>query len=528
MAFSSGLAAGLSVGANIGFGIQDRKRRSMLDQQRLDRQDLLDQRYNDQVARQQFVQDRNYDLSKQTAGLAVARDNREKTKFKQQQTDRQFKEDVRTANDFIQLASTEGIAKAMLEKSPNGKGWLNQLGVDGIELHPAGDNQFWMIGKKGNEYGVIDTSGRFVSGEGQGDLRPISSAGLATAAAHALGIDSKAMDHAMAQYQKTRESNQSAYTKERRAQADKLAIERVRGQYRVTAAKAKGDKAPKINATRAGIGVDNLISKAKFENVDDATRKNLIAQYQEGYAQTGTIGGAEKYVMDRLDTSKHGVFFKSKEIDGVSLNPNKSYKDIVHSVLGKQPAKVTRGNIDLTKRPIVHNKDGSYSTVRSMSFQDESGKEVLIPTVSNDGRIMSNKEAIAAYRKTGKYLGKFDSVKEANAFAKRLHNQQANFYHDKAQGVSQAFADRFREAPDTATPAWQSKVDAAKQKLQSRREYIAAHKSARDSIDTASHRDPQYRRLEKKLHELQNSKPKPSVSGFSDRFKNSNSTMGGI
>lgn len=86
-----------------------------------------------------------------------------------------------------------------------------------------------------------------------------------------------------------------------------------------------------------------------------------------------------------------------------------------------------KGNINLLTRPKVKNSDGSISTVRSMSF-NEDGKEILIPTVSDEGKIMSEKEAIANYHKTGKYLGKFDSIKEANDYAVKLHNEQANIY----------------------------------------------------------------------------------------------------
>ena len=86
------------------------------------------------------------------------------------------------------------------------------------------------------------------------------------------------------------------------------------------------------------------------------------------------------------------------------------------------------GNIDLYARPQVKNPDGSISTVRSMSFNDGS-KEIVIPTVSDDGRIMTNNEAIDNYYKTGKYLGKFNTVDEATKYAEQLHNEQDLYYN---------------------------------------------------------------------------------------------------
>ena len=91
----------------------------------------------------------------------------------------------------------------------------------------------------------------------------------------------------------------------------------------------------------------------------------------------------------------------------------------------KQP--MGAGNIDLTKRPIVNNSDGSLSTVRSMSANID-GSEVLLPTVSEDGRIMSDDEAINTYLKTGRHLGKFKTPEEANAYAEKLHVKQESMY----------------------------------------------------------------------------------------------------
>lgn len=88
-----------------------------------------------------------------------------------------------------------------------------------------------------------------------------------------------------------------------------------------------------------------------------------------------------------------------------------------------------KGNIDLYNRPRVKNKDGSISTVRSMSFYDEkTGKEVLVPTVHPEGRIMSNKEAMDRYYKTSEYLGVFDTPEDATSYADALHKEQEILY----------------------------------------------------------------------------------------------------
>ncbi|EMX0849499.1 hypothetical protein AAF302_000706 [Pluralibacter gergoviae] len=99
---------------------------------------------------------------------------------------------------------------------------------------------------------------------------------------------------------------------------------------------------------------------------------------------------------------------------------------------------VTQGNINLFNRPSVKNKDGTISTVRTISIGTDAG-EVLIPTVSDDGKLLSDDDAIALYERTGKHLGIFDNPDDATAYAEKLHDQQDQYYvkvgNGEARGI---------------------------------------------------------------------------------------------
>jgi hypothetical protein len=102
------------------------------------------------------------------------------------------------------------------------------------------------------------------------------------------------------------------------------------------------------------------------------------------------------------------------------------------------------GNIDLHHRPVVNNDDGSISTVRSLSIEED-GKQVLIPTVERNGAgILSNEDAVKQYHHYGEHLGIFDTPENATAYAQKLHTEQESEY-----GNQQYWA-QFNPRPATA------------------------------------------------------------------------------
>lgn len=180
------------------------------------------------------------------------------------------------------------------------------------------------------------------------------------------------------------------------------------------------DRMTKLGYDAKAIRTDvNKKIKAQYLAADANGRIRLKDAMEKAYKALGfTAEDADKTISNWTKEKKKEGSSALPEMIGVIGGNGMS--DVGSK---KKSGNYGKGNINLDDRPIVVNKDGSISTERSFSFWDEDEqKEILVPTVIN-GKIVSENKAIDHYYETGEYLGKFDTVKEADEYAEKTHRR---------------------------------------------------------------------------------------------------------
>lgn len=152
---------------------------------------------------------------------------------------------------------------------------------------------------------------------------------------------------------------------------------------------------------------DVLIDQKSLE--EEGVDVEAIKKYHADKFEAMSGGGKKKEASDKLTKFRDNFYPKG--------TPKEELPDKL------PPGMIEPGNIDLFNRPVYKHADGSTSTVRSLGVNIE-GKEFLIPTISDDGKLMTDDEAIQTFLKTKKHLGVFKDVASSNRYGEMLHNQQ--------------------------------------------------------------------------------------------------------
>jgi len=397
MALAGGLAAGLQAGANIGFNLADRKRRSRLDQEALDRQGLLDQRYTDNVARQQANSDRTFGLQQASSKRQDAASKRQgiaagqrATAFKSAQKAISDKEEQDRIRYYYHQAINDGaktpadVATFMFNQPGQMTPIAQQMGISDTTVHPMkssdGKPNFVMTGTPVNsqdgsqvligKYGIVTDQ--------QAKHALITPTQLAVLAAHHIDVKS----HNFMVVANEMYGVKTKYAAGRQKQADKIALEKAKYAAKprktVTVTDNDGNKYPAYvnddgTFTRlkekgsGGADAEPLLGKTGNTSNQSNQAKQKNAKAIKSQAEYDALPVGTLYIDTDGKTHKKTASAKAKKPAEPRKNINRSAK------VDRKPVKLEKAGLNIFTRP-GSVKGRTASKVRQYGITDQYGK----------------------------------------------------------------------------------------------------------------------------------------------------------
>jgi hypothetical protein len=156
----------------------------------------------------------------------------------------------------------------------------------------------------------------------------------------------------------------------------------------------------------------------------------------EQISKEGDVGTAyplEKIeaVAKKLEGSKRGEQFVANTRRAASASasarktgqPSHYVVKQLDSKKDKSPSNSSEGNIDVSSRKTIKLSNGEIELFKPMAFRN-AGKVIVVPTITEGGKLLTESGAINKYFETGMHLGIFDDMSEAKVRIEQLEKER--------------------------------------------------------------------------------------------------------
>jgi hypothetical protein len=175
-------------------------------------------------------------------------------------------------------------------------------------------------------------------------------------------------------------------------------------------------------------------TKERWTTIDGkpAYRKGKMSRYLPAKAWARlTPAQRRATVAKKLEGSKRGEQFvaNTRRAASASASARKTGQPS-HYVIkqldikkDKSPSNSSEGNIDVSSRKTIKLSNGEVELFKPMAFRN-AGKVIVVPTITEGGKLLTESGAINKYFETGMHLGIFDDMSEAKVRIEQLEKER--------------------------------------------------------------------------------------------------------